>query len=95
MYGVQNSVLQALQAHATMRLHSLRFDASRFIAIGTAFSNFVPLQPACAGLEYRRGARVQEVVKHQGKSLRGGFEALTIRPSGAANTPLRSVSAAH
>ena len=95
MYGVQNTVFRALQAHTTMRFHSLRFDASKFIATGKAFSGFAVMQPGGAGLQARRGVHVGESLKHQGNIIRSKCEALTMHPSGPANTPLRSVSAVH
>jgi hypothetical protein len=45
--------------------------------------------------QYRRGVRVQKSLKLQENLLHCKCEALTIRPSGPANTPLRSVPAVH
>ena len=95
MYGVQNIDCQVLLARPTMRLRGKKFDASMFIVTGKAFSDFVVLLSACAIQQSRRGALDQGSMMHQGNLLRGKCGALTIRPSGPANTPLRYVSAVH
>jgi hypothetical protein len=95
MYGVQNIALQILQARTMMRLRGSKFDSSKFIATGTASSDFEALLSDGVSLQSRHGVRVPESLKHQDNSLRSKCGALTIRPSGPANTPLRSVSAVH
>jgi hypothetical protein len=95
MYGVQNKFTNAFKARTTMRLRGNIFDASKFIATGTAFVDFVALLSAGAIQQSRRGVRVQKSLKLQGNLLHCKCEALTIRPSGPANTPLRSVPAVH
>ena len=95
MYGVQNIDCQVLLARTTMRPSGKKFDASKFIVTGKAFSDFVVLLSAGAILQSRRGALAQGVLKHQANLLRGKCVALTISPSGPANTPLRSVPAVH
>ena len=95
MYGVQNIACQVLQARTIMRLRGKKFDISKFIAPDTAFSDFVALLSAGATRQSRRGVLVQGSLKHQGNLLRGNCGALTIRPSGPAITPLRSVFAVH
>jgi hypothetical protein len=95
MYGVQNIAPQILQARTMMRLRGSKFDSSKFIATGTASSDFEALLSDGVSLQSRHGVRVPESLKHQGNSLRSKCGALTIRPSGPANTPLRSVSAVH
>ena len=95
MYGVQNIDCQVLLARPTMRLRGKKFDASMFIVTGKAFSDFVVLLSAYAIQQSRRGAQNQGSMKHQGNLVRGKCTALTTRPSGPANTPLRSVSAVH
>jgi len=95
MYGVQNKLTHAFKARTTMRLRGKKFDALKFIAIGAAFCDFVELLPAVAGLEPSRWVRVQGSLMHPGVLLYSKCGALTIRPSGPANTPLRSVSAVH
>ena len=95
MYGVQNIDCQVLLARPTMRLRGKKFDVSMFIVTGKAFSDFVVLLSACAIQQSRRGAQDQGSMNHQGNLVRSKCTALTIRPSGPANTPLRSVSAVH
>ena len=95
MYGVQNIDSQVLLSRTTMRPSGKKFDASKFIATGTASSDFEALLSDGVSLQSRHGVRVPESLKHQGNSLRSKCGALTIRPSGPANTPLRSVSAVH
>jgi len=95
MYGAQNKIAHALRAHTMMRLRGKKSDASKFIATGTAFSDFVALLPVGPGLQSRRGVHVRESLKHQGNMLRSKCGALTMRSSGPANTPLRSAFAVH
>ena len=95
MYGVQNINSQALQTRTKMRLCGKKFDASKFIVAGIAFIGFVAVLSAVAVLQPRRLLRVLGSLMHQSVSLGSKFGALTIRPSGPANTPLRSVSAVH
>ena len=95
MNGVQNIDCQVLLARNTMRPRGKKFDVSKFTATGTAFSDFVALLSADAIQQSRRGVQDQGSMMHQGNLLRGKCGALTIRPSGPANTPLRSVSAVH
>jgi hypothetical protein len=95
MYGAQNMYSQTFRVRTRMRLRGKKFDSSKFTATGTIFSDYVDLLSAGAIQQSRRGVRVQNSLKHQGNLLHGECEALTIRPSGPANTPLRSVSAVH
>jgi hypothetical protein len=95
MYVVRIIASQALKSRTRMRLRGKKFVTSKFIATGKAFSDFVVLLSAGAILQSRRGALAQGVLKHQGNLLRGKCVALTISPSGPANTPLRSVPAVH
>jgi hypothetical protein len=95
MYGVKNKLTHAFKARTMMRLRGKKFDATKFIATGAAFSDFVALLSAGAIQQSRRGVRVQTTLKLQGNLLHCKCEALTIRPSGPANTPLRYVSAVH
>jgi hypothetical protein len=95
MYDAQNIYSQAFRVRTRMRLRGKKFDASKFIVTGKAFSDFVVLLSAGAIQQSRRGVRVQKSLKHQCNLLHSKCEALTIRPSGPANTPLRSVSAVH
>ena len=95
MYGVQNIDCQVLLARPTMRLRGKKFDASMFIVTGKAFSDFVVLLSVGAIQQSRRGVQDQGSMKHQGNLLRGKCGALTIRPSGPANTTLRFVSTVH
>ena len=95
MYGAQNMYSQTFRVRTRMRLRGSKFDSSKFIATGTASSDFEALLSDGVSLQSRHGVRVPESLKHQGNSLRSKCGALTIRPSGPANTPLRSVSAVH
>jgi hypothetical protein len=95
MYGAQNMYSQTFRVRTRMRLRGKKFDTLKFTATGTNFSDFVALLSAGAIQQSRRGVRVQKSLKHQGNLLYGKCEALTIRPSGPANTPLRSVPAVH
>jgi hypothetical protein len=96
MYCAQNMDSQAFRVRTRMRLRGgKKFDTSKFTATGTTFCDFVALLSAGAIQQSRRGVRVQKSLKHQSNLLHGNCEALTIRPSGPANTPLRSVPAVH
>ena len=95
MYGVRNIDSLVLHVSTMMRLRGKKSDASKFIATGTAFSDFVALLPVGVALQSRRVIHIRETLKRLGNMLRSKCEALTMRPSGPANTPLRSVSAVH
>jgi hypothetical protein len=95
MYGVQNTDSEALQSLAMMQLRGKKVDASKFIATGAAFSDLTAVLLVGASLQSGYWVRVRESLKHQGNLLRSKCGALTIRPSGPANTPLRYVSAVH
>jgi hypothetical protein len=95
MYGAQNMYSQTFRVRTRMQLRGKKFDGAKFIVTGTAFSDFVALLTAVASQQPRHWARVQGSLIHQGILLCGKCAALTIRPSGPANTPLRSVSAVH
>jgi hypothetical protein len=95
LYGVQNIASQIMQARTMMRLRGSKLDSSKFIATGTGFSDFEALLSDGASLHSRHRVRVRESLKHRSNLLRCKYEALTIRPSGPANTPLRSVPVVH
>jgi hypothetical protein len=95
MYGAHNMYSQAFRVRTRMQLRGKKFDTSKFTATGTIFSDYVDFLFAGAIQQSRRGALAQGVLKHQGNLLRGKCVALTISPSGPANTPLRSVPAVH
>ena len=95
MYGPQSKIAHAFKAPAMMRLRGKKSDASKFMATGTAFSDFVAQLPVGVALHSRSGVHIQETLKRLGNILRRKCAALTIRSSGPANTPLRYVSAVH
>jgi hypothetical protein len=95
MYGSRNKFCHEVKVPAMMQLRGKKFDASKFIATGTAFSDFAVWLFVGAGLQSRRGALVRESLMHQDSMLRGKCGALTMRSSGPENTPLRSAFAVH
>ena len=70
------------QARAIMRLRGMIFDASKFVAIGKAFSNFVASFVVGANLQDGHLEKIARSSTHQWPALRSNVGALTNRSFG-------------